>query len=176
MKFQWSIQLSHTQLVLSQVVYLNYRNEHIWPLIRKWLHIFETFHLASLQFLTFYHFESIHLILRLMLEIFDICIWWTSLWLSGIINFQYKLLSLFLSQILICATAFVAHYLFSFWDLHLLSSVSKKIQSVGRYIGTSLCKYQNQYDNWLIIHDKHEDRFTIITHRYQDFSHRDISP
>ena len=30
-KFQWSIQSSHTQLVLSQVIYLNYRNEHIWP-------------------------------------------------------------------------------------------------------------------------------------------------
>ena len=30
-KLQWSIQSSHTQLVLSQMVYLNYRNEHIWP-------------------------------------------------------------------------------------------------------------------------------------------------
>ena len=53
MKFQWSIQSSHTQLVLSQVVYLNYRNEHIWPSTRKWLQIFKTFHLASLQIITF---------------------------------------------------------------------------------------------------------------------------
>ena len=128
----------------NQFIYdLNYRNEHIWPPIRKWLHIFEAFHLASLQFITFDHFESIHLILKLMPEIFYISIWWTSLWLLGIIHFQYKSFSLFPSQILVCATAFAAHYLFSFWDLHLLSSLSKKIKSVGRYIGTSLCKYQN---------------------------------
>ena len=71
-KFQWSIQSSHTQVVLSQVVYLNYRNERIWPPTRKWLHIFETFHLASLQFTTFDHFLSLYLILRLMSKIFDI--------------------------------------------------------------------------------------------------------
>ena len=42
-KFQWSIQSSHTQLVLSQVIYLNYRNEHIWPstkMITKSLKLF----------------------------------------------------------------------------------------------------------------------------------------
>ena len=32
MKFQWSIQSSHIQLVRSQVTYLTCRNEHIWPL------------------------------------------------------------------------------------------------------------------------------------------------
>ena len=32
MKLQWSIQLSHTQLVRSQVTYFTCRNEHIWPL------------------------------------------------------------------------------------------------------------------------------------------------
>ena len=148
MKLQWSIQSSHTQLVLSQVVYLNYRNEHIWLSTRKWLHIFEAFYLASFQFITFDHFESIHLILRLMPEIFDISIWWTSLWLLGIIHFQYKSLSLFLSQILVCATVFATHYLFSFWDLHLLSSLreKKKKKIVGRYISISLCKYQNHQD------------------------------
>ena len=31
MKFQWSIQSSHTQLAWSQVTYLTSRNEHIWP-------------------------------------------------------------------------------------------------------------------------------------------------
>ena len=65
-KLQWSIQSSHKQLVLSQVVYLNYRNEHIWPPTRKWLHLFEAFHLAYLQFITFDHFWTIHFILRLM--------------------------------------------------------------------------------------------------------------
>ena len=141
MKFQWSIQLSHTQLVLSQVIYLNYRNEHVWPSTRKWLHIFEAFQVASLQFLTFDHFESIHLILRLMLEIFDISIWWISLWLFGHHTFSYKSLSLFPSRILVCATAFIAHYLFSFWDLHILSSLSNKNKRVGRDIGTSLRMY-----------------------------------
>ena len=143
MKLQWSIQSSHTQLVLSQVVYLNYRNEHIWPPTRKWLYIFETFHLASLQFITFDHFESIHLILRSMLEIFDISIWWTSIWLLGIIPFQYKLFSLFSSQILVCATAFAAHYLFSFWDLHLLSFISKnnkKCEKIYRYKSMQISK------------------------------------
>ena len=62
MKLQWSIQSSHIQLVLSQVVYLNYRNEHIWP--PTMITYDEAFHLASLQFITFDHFESIHLILR----------------------------------------------------------------------------------------------------------------
>ena len=165
MNLQWSIQSSHTQLVLSQVVYLNYRNEHIWPPTRKWLHIFEAFHLASLRFITFDYFESIHHILRLMPEIFDISIWWTSFWLLGIIHFQYKSLFLFPSQILVCATAFAAHYLFLFWNLHLLSSLSKNNKRVGRYIGTSLRMYQNQHDYWLIIYDKLEDRFTTITHR-----------
>ena len=95
-------------------------------------------------------------------------------WLLGIIYFQYKSLSLFPIQILVCAAAFAAHYLFSFWDLHLLSSLSKNIKNkVGRDIGTSLCKHQDHQNYWLIIHDKLEDRFTTITHRFQDFSHKD---
>ena len=132
MKIQWSIQSSHTQLVLSQVVYLNYRNKHIWPSTRKWLHIFKAFHLASFQFITFEHFESIHLILRLMHEIFDISIWWTSLWFLGIIHFQYKSLSLFPSQILVCVTAFATQYISSFEDLHLVSSLSKNNNKCGK--------------------------------------------
>ena len=81
----------------------------------------------------------------------------------------------FSSQILVYATAFAAHYLFSFWDLHLLSSLSNKNKRVERDISISLRMYQNQHDYWLIIHDKLEDRFTTITQRCQDFSHNDIS-
>ena len=125
----------------------------------------ETFHLATLQFITFDHFESIHLILRLMPEIFYISIWWISLCLFGHHTSSYKSLSLFPSRILVCATAFAARYLFSFWDLHLLSSLSNKNKRVRRDIGTSLCMYQNQHDYWLIIHDKLEDRFSTITQR-----------
>ena len=114
------------------MVYLNYRNKHIWPLTRKWLHIFETFHLAFLQFITFDYFELIHLILRLMPEIFYISIWWTSLSLLDIIHFQYKSLSLFPSQILVCVTAFATQYLSSFGDLHLVSSLSKNNNKCGK--------------------------------------------
>ena len=121
------------------------------------------------------HFEQHISFLRLMPEIFNISIWWTSFSLLGIKHFQYKSLSLFPSQILVCATAFTAHYLFSFWDLHLLSSLSNKNKRVGRDISTSLRKYQNQHDYWLIIHNKLEDRFTTITQRCQNFSHKDIS-
>ena len=158
----------------NQFIYdLNYRNEHIWPPIRKWLHIFEAFHLASLQFITFNHFLSLHLFLRSMLEIFYISFLWVSLWLFGHHTFQYKSLSLFPSQKLVCARAFAAHYLSLLWDLHLLSSISKNIKSVGGCIGTSLCMYQNHQDYWPIIYNKLEDRFTTITHRCQDFFHKD---
>ena len=131
--------------------------------------------MASLQIITFNHFWTIHLILRLMPEIIYISIWWISLWLFRHHTFSYKSLFLFPSRILVCATAFAARYLFSFWDLYILSSLSNKNKRVGRNIGTSLCMYQNQHDYWLIIHDKLEDRFTTITQRCQDFSHKDIS-
>ena len=90
-------------------------------------------------------------------------------------TYSYKLFSLFPSRILVCATAFVAHYLFSFWDLHLLSSLSNKNKRVGRDIGTSLRMNQNQHNYWQIIHDKLEDRFTTIIQGCQDFFHKDKS-
>ena len=131
------------------------------------------FHLAFLQFITFDHFWTVHLILRSVPKIYDISNLWISLWLYGHHTFQYKSLFLFPIQILVYAMAFAADYLFSFWDLHWLSSLSKNIKSVGRYIGTSLCMYQNHQDYWPIIHDKLEDQFTTVTHRFQDFSHKD---
>ena len=78
-------------------------------------------------------------------------------------TFSYKSLSLFPSRILVCATAFIAHYLFSFWDLTLVELVKQENKRVGRYIGTSLCKSQDQQNPWLIIHDKFEDLFTTNT-------------
>ena len=79
--------------------------------------IFETFHLASLQIITFDHFLTIHLILRSVPEIFDISILRIGLWLFGNHSFQYKSLSLFPSQILVCAIVFAAHFLFSRFDI-----------------------------------------------------------
>ena len=98
MKLQWSIQLSHTQLILGQVVYLNYRNEHIWP-PTKWLHNLEAFHLASIQIIIFDLFEQYISFLRSVLEIFDISTLWFSLWLFEHYTFQYKM-SLFLFWII----------------------------------------------------------------------------
>ena len=42
--------------------------------------------------------------------------------------------------------AFATQYLFSFGDLHFVSSIAKHKQKVGRDIDTSLCKYQDQQD------------------------------
>ena len=89
---------------------------NIYDLPQKWLHIFEAFHLASIQIITFDHFLIIRLILRSVLEIFDISKLRISLWLFEHHTFQYVLVSLFPSQILVCATAFAAHYLFSRYD------------------------------------------------------------
>ena len=76
--------------------------------------------------------------------------------------FSYKSLFLFLSRILVCAMAFAVHYLFSFWDLHWLSSLSKKKNSGKIYRHKSM-QSQDQQNHWLIIHDKVEDLFTTIT-------------
>ena len=156
--------------------YINYRNEHMWPPTRKWLQILEAFHLASPQIIIFDHFLTINLIfengawnfLYFNIECEPLAFW------APYVSIQ-KSLSLFPSQILVCVTTFAAHYLFSFWDLHLLSSLSKNIKNkVGRDIGTSLCKYQDHQDYWPIIHDKLEDLFTTTIHSFQDFSHKDI--
>ena len=158
---------------------LNYKQ--IWHGIKpiRWLNKFNltlfiwllTIHIIWSFWINTTYFEQYILFLRLMPEIFDISMMNKPL----AFGHQYKSLSLFSSQTLVCATAFPAHYLFSFWDLHLLSSLSNKNKRVGRDISTSLRMYQNQHDYWLIIHDKFEDRFTTITQRCQDFSHKDIN-
>ena len=114
---------------------------------------------------------TIHLILRLMPEIFDISFLRISLWLFRHHTFQYRSLSLFPSQILVCTMAFAAHYLFSRFDICWV--IKQKHKGVGRYISTNLCMYQNHQDHWLIIHDKLKDQFTAVTQRCQDFSHKD---
>ena len=69
-------------------------------------------------------------------------------------------LSLFPSQILVCVMAFSAHYLFSRFDIGWAFEQKKW---VGRDIGTSLCMSQDQQNYWLIIYNKFEDLFIIIT-------------
>ena len=108
-------------------------------------------------------FLSLHLFWRSMLEIFDISIWWTSLWLLGTIHFYCKSLSLFPSRILVCVTAFVAHYLFSFGDLHLVSFLSKnnkKCWKIYRHKSTYVSKptwllTNHSWQAWRSIYNKH---------------------
>ena len=59
-------------------------------------------------------------------------------------------LSLFPSQILVCATAFSAHYLFLRFDI---GWAFKQKKWVERDIGTSLHISQVQQNYWLIIHE-----------------------
>ena len=122
--------------------------------------------------MTFDPFWIIHLFLRSVIEIFDIPTLWFSFWLFKHHTFQFKRS---FSNTSMCDRLLQFIISFSFWDLHLVSSICKNIKiKVGRYIGTSLCKYQDKQDYWPIIHDKHEDLFTTITHRFQDFSHKDF--
>ena len=81
-----------------------------------------------------------------------------------------------------CSSLFLFILRFIFVELFKQKQKTKKKQkekqtnkqNVGRYIRTSLCKYQDQQDHLPIIHDKLEDRFTTVTQRFQDFSHKDI--
>ena len=131
MKLQWSIQPRHTQLAPDNVTHLNYRNMHIWPPTKLdnitlklfiWLHIhhniwsfwIKTSH-CEIDAWNFWYFN-----------------WWASLWLFGHHTFYFRSLSLFPSQILVCVMAFVAQYLFSFGDLHLVSSLSKNNKKCGK--------------------------------------------
>ena len=140
MKFQWSIQSSYTQLVLSQVVYLNYRNEHIWPPTKLDYIILKLF----IWLLTFHNISSFWN----NTSYFEIDAW--NFWYFNLMNkplafghqtIQYMSLSLFPSQILVCATAFSAHYLFSRFDI--CWALKQKHKWVKRDIGTSLYMYQD---------------------------------
>ena len=124
MKFQWSIQLRHTQLAWGRVTNLNYRSMHIWTPTKLEYIILKLF----VWLYTFYNIWSFWN----NISHFEIDAW--NFWYFNLISkplafghhiFSYKSLSLFPSQILVYATVFVAHYLFSFWDLHWLSSLKK---------------------------------------------------
>ena len=107
------------------------------------------------------------------LKVFIFQYWELAFGFLSTIHFNFKMsLSLFPSQILAYVTAFTARNLlfilrFTFGELYCKNIKIK----VGRYIGTSLCKYQDHQDHWPIIHNKLEDLFAIITHSFQDFSH-----
>ena len=121
-------------------------------------------------------FWILHLFLRSVLEMFDISTLRVSLWLFEHHTFQYKSrFPFFLVKYYYVQQAFATHNLFFILRFTFGKLYCKNIKvKVGRYIGTSLCKYQDHQDFRPIIHDKLEDLFTTITHNFQDFSHRDI--
>ena len=90
-------------------------------------------------------------------------------------NFWYKSLSLFPSRILVCATAFATHYLFSFWDLHLLSSLSNKNKKCGkiyRHKSTHVSKLtwlltNHSLQAWRSIYNNHTKMSRFFPQRYK---------
>ena len=145
MKFQWSIQLRHTQLALDHVTHLNYRSMHIWPPTWlddiTWSFTFGSIFFFSHNIRSFWSFWNNYISLWEWLLIFH---------LDGIAfgflknhTLYFLSLSLFLSRILVRATDFcssISLYIwrFTFGELFL----AKDIKS-GRYIGTSLCMSQD---------------------------------
>ena len=83
-----------------------YTNHNIWSFFEQYISFWD----QCLKFLIFQYWER-------------------AFGFLNTIHFNKKSLSFFPSQILVCTMAFAAHYLFSFWDLHLLSSLSKNIKS-----------------------------------------------
>ena len=99
MKFQWLIQPRHTQLALDHAIYLNYRSMYIWPSTRldnlTWSFTFDSI------IRSFWH-NYISLWECLLIFLLDGIAF-------GLLNnhaLYFWLLSLFPSQILVCATSF----------------------------------------------------------------------
>ena len=109
-----------------------FKNHNIWSFWKLYL-IFE---IGAWNFFIFQHWEL-------------------AFGFLSTIHFNFKmLLSLFPSQILVCATAFAAQNFFFILRFTFGELYCKNIKiKVGRYIGTSLYKYQD------------------FTHSFQDFSH-----
>ena len=101
--------------------------------------------------------------------------WVSYIFNTSIIHFQYKSFALFPSQILVCATAFAAHYLFSFWDLHLLSSISKNNKKCGkiyRHKSMQVSKPSRLLTNhswqaWKSIYNNHTKMSWFFPQRYK---------
>ena len=130
--------------------------------------------LASAQIMTFDPLlNNTSHFLDQCLKVFIFQYWELAFGFLSTIHFNFKIsLSLFSCQILVCATVLAVQNLFFILTFTFGEFYCKNIKiKVGRYIGTSLCKYQDHQDHWPIILDKLEDLFAIITHSFQDFSH-----
>ena len=110
-KLQWSIQSRYTQLALDNVTHLNYRNIHIWPLTYIWVQFFEAFHLAP--------HSTYHLIfLKQYISLWDQCLKFFIFQFNELAFGFYTLfwlLSIFPSQILVCAIGFYSLLFLFIW-------------------------------------------------------------
>ena len=135
MKFQWSIQSRHTQLVLNNVTHLNYRSMHIWPLTRLdyiiWSFTFDS--TFNHNILSFWSFWSNHLSLWewcLIFHLDEIAF--------GFLNSQtlyFWSFSLFPSRILVCVTDFCSSislfiWRFTFDELFLAKTKNKEWEDI----------------------------------------------
>ena len=139
MKLQWSIQTNHTQLALDHVTHLNYRSMHIWPPTRldsiTWSFTFD-----SLIFFFSHNIRSFWSFWNSSISLWE---WLLIFLLDGIAfgllknhTLYFWSLSLFPSQILVCATGFrssISLYIWRFSFGELFLSRTKKIKSEKIY-------------------------------------------
>ena len=108
-------------------------------------------------------FLSFHLFLRSMPEIFDISFLSVSLWLFGHHTFQYRSLSIFPTQILVCAMTFAALSLFSRFDIcWAIKKKHKKCGKIYRHKSIQLSRPSRLLTNhswqaWRSIYNSHTD-------------------
>ena len=130
MKFQWSIQPRHTQLVLDHVTHLNYRSMYIWP--PTWLdNITWSFTFDSIFFFISHNIRSFSSFWNNHISLWE---WRLIFHLDGIAFgflknhiLYFWSFSLFPSRILMCATGFCS--LISFYIWRALFSQKKKKMS-----------------------------------------------
>ena len=90
---------------------------NIYDLPQEWLHNFWSFSFGYFTIHSIWSFFICTSLFEIDAWIFDISFLWVSHWLFGHHTFQYKSLSLFPSQILVCAMTFATHYLFSRFEI-----------------------------------------------------------
>ena len=119
MKFQWSIQSSHIQLVRSQVTYLTCRNEHIWPLTMC-LQMIESFLFGFHS--SYFWSNTTQILEKQWHELFYVFL--TNKPLVLVLYILIQIAPPFPSQTSFRSKAFFSS--FSFGDWHLKSSFEKK--------------------------------------------------
>ena len=157
MKLQWSIQPRHTQLALDHVIHLNYRSMYIWPPIRLDNIIWSfTFDSIIRFFWSFWHNYISLWECRLIFLLDGIAF--------GLLKnhtLYFWSLSLFPIRILVYATGFCSSISLFIWRaLFNKNKKNKEWEDIWAQVYACLKINKNHS---LIIHDKFEDLFTIVT-------------